>query len=110
MTEQKQMTVAELRQQLADAAGITVAQATTALNKLAELAHEQTKGVGAFVVPGICRVTRVDKPAVEAGVKVSPFTKKEVEVKAKPAYSVVRVKPVKALKDVVGAISISSAE
>jgi hypothetical protein len=52
----------------------------------------------------------VDKPAVEAGVKISPFTKKEVEVKAKPAYSVVRVKPVKALKDVVGAISISSAE
>lgn len=110
MSEQKQMTVAELRQHVADAAGITVAQATSALNKLAELAHDQTKTVGAFVVPGICRIARVDKPAIEAGVKISPFTKKEVEVKAKPAYSVVRIKPVKALKDVVGAISLSVPE
>ena len=99
MTDKKPMTVAELRQTLADAAGITVAQATTALNKLAEVTLEETKTAGVFTVPGVCRVTRVDKPAVAAGVKISPFTKKEVEVKAKPAYSVVRVKPVKALKD-----------
>jgi len=99
MSDTKPMTVAELRQNLADAAGITVAQATNALNKIAELTVEQVKSVGTFTVPGVCKVNRIDKPAVEAGVKISPFTKKEVEVKAKPASSVVRVKPVKALKD-----------
>jgi nucleoid DNA-binding protein len=101
MTDSKQMTVVELRQLVSDAAGITVAQATAALNKLSEVAAEQVKTAGVFTVPNVCRITRVDKPATEAGVKISPFTKKEVEVKAKPAYSVVKVKALKAIKDAV---------
>jgi nucleoid DNA-binding protein len=43
----------------------------------------------------------VRKPATAARKGINPFTKEEVMFKAKPARNVVKVLPLKALKDMV---------
>ena len=58
-------------------------------------------GPGVFKVPGLMRVTVQRKPATKARLGINPFTKEEVMFKAKPARNVVRVRPLKTLKDMV---------
>ena len=57
------------------------------------------KGPGLFVVPGLMKVIMVQKPAVKARKGINPFTKQEQMFKAKPARKVIKVRPLKALKD-----------
>ena len=57
------------------------------------------KGPGLFVVPGLMKLVVVQKPAVPARKGINPFTKQEQMCKAKPARKVVKVRPLKALKD-----------
>lgn len=57
------------------------------------------KGPGLFVVPGLMKITVITKPAVKAHKGINPFTKQEQMFKAKPARKVIKVRPLKALKD-----------
>ena len=57
------------------------------------------KGPGVFTVPGLMKITVVQKPAVKAHKGINPFTKQEQMFKAKPARRVVKVRALKALKD-----------
>ncbi len=57
------------------------------------------KGPGVFAVPGLMKILVVQKPAVPARKGINPFTKQEQMFKAKPARRVVKVRPLKALKD-----------
>ncbi len=57
------------------------------------------KGPGVFVIPGLVKLTVVTKPAVKAHKGINPFTKQEQVFKAKPARKVVKVRTLKALKD-----------
>lgn len=59
------------------------------------------KGPGIFAVPGLMKITVVSKPATKARKGINPFTKEEVMFKAKPARKVIKVRPLKALKDFV---------
>jgi nucleoid DNA-binding protein len=59
------------------------------------------KGPGTFVVPGLMKIIVVQKPAVPAHKGINPFTKQEQMFKAKPARKVIKVRPLKALKDMV---------
>jgi len=59
------------------------------------------KGPGLFVVPGLMKVMMIQKPAVKARKGINPFTKMEQMFKAKPARKVVKVRPLKNLKDMV---------
>jgi nucleoid DNA-binding protein len=63
------------------------------------IGHDLTKGPGSFTVPGLMKVVVVRKPATKARKGVNPFTGEEMMFKAKPARNVVRVKPLKGLKD-----------
>jgi nucleoid DNA-binding protein len=58
-------------------------------------------GAGVFKVPGMMRITVTRKPATKARMGINPFTKEEVMFKAKPARNVVRVRPLRGLKDMV---------
>lgn len=58
-------------------------------------------GAGVFKVPGMMRITVTRKPATKAHKGINPFTKEEVMFKAKPARNVVRVRPLRGLKDMV---------
>ncbi len=57
------------------------------------------KGPGTFTVPGLMRINVISKPATKARKGINPFTKVEQMFKAKPARKVVKVRPLKALKD-----------
>jgi nucleoid DNA-binding protein len=59
------------------------------------------KGPGMFVVPGLMKIMVIQKPATKAHKGINPFTKEEVMFKAKPARKVIKVRPLKALKDMV---------
>ncbi|HUX01658.1 MAG: HU family DNA-binding protein [Phycisphaerae bacterium] len=57
------------------------------------------KGPGVFALPGLLKILVVQKPAVKAHMGINPFTKQEQMFKAKPARKVIKVRPLKALKD-----------
>src|SRR4051794_658553 len=59
------------------------------------------KGPGQFVVPGLLKLKVVRKPATKAKPGRNPFTGESMTIKAKPARNVVRVIPMKALKEMV---------
>ena len=59
------------------------------------------KGLGEFTVPGLLKITTVKKPARKARKGINPFTGEEMMFKAKPAHKVVKIKPLRKLKDVV---------
>jgi nucleoid DNA-binding protein len=58
-------------------------------------------GSGVFTVPGLLRITVKRKPATKARPGINPFTKEPITIKAKPARNVVRIRPLRALKDMV---------
>jgi nucleoid DNA-binding protein len=57
------------------------------------------KGPGIFAVPGLMKIIVIQKPATKARKGINPFTKLEQMFKAKPARKVIKVRPLKALKD-----------
>ncbi len=58
-------------------------------------------GAGVVKVPGLLRITVVRKPATKARMGINPFTKEQVMFKAKPARNVVRIRPLRNLKEMV---------
>ena len=63
------------------------------------LASVNKKGAGAFVLPGLLKVTAVSVPAKKARKGINPFTKEETVFKARPATVKLKVRPLKKLKD-----------
>jgi len=59
------------------------------------------KGPGTFTVPGLMRINVIQKPATKARKGINPFTGQEQMFKAKPARRVVKVRPLKRLKEMV---------
>ena len=57
------------------------------------------KGPGAFVMPGLMKIIVIQKSATKARKGINPFTKVEQMFKAKPARKVIKVRALKALKD-----------
>ena len=59
------------------------------------------KGAGEFTIPGLCKIVVQHKPATKAKKGVpNPFKPGELmDVPAKPARNVVKVRPLKALKE-----------
>ncbi len=60
-----------------------------------------SRGPGLFNVVGMMKIKVIKKPATKARPGINPFTGEETIFKAKPARKVVKVQPLKALKDMV---------
>lgn len=65
------------------------------------LASVHKKGIGAFVLPGLLKITSVAVPAKKARKGIDPFTKQERVFAAKPATVKLKVRTLKKLKDAV---------
>lgn len=76
-----------------------VAAVFDALSTLIE--RDLKKGPGIVNLAGLMKIKVLHKPAVPARKGINPFTKEEVMFKAKPARNVVKVQPLKTLKDMV---------
>ena len=61
--------------------------------------HIKKRAVGEFTLPGLMKIVTVSKKAVKARKGINPFTGEETMFKAKPATTVVKVRPLKKLKD-----------
>ena len=88
---------------IADHVGIHRRDVAAVFHALGSLikADLSKSGAGVFKVPGMMRITVTRKPATKARMGINPFTKEEVMFKAKPARNVVRVRPLRGLKEMV---------
>ncbi|MGE0174286.1 MAG: HU family DNA-binding protein [Oligoflexales bacterium] len=98
----KARTKSQILAALADNTGITKKEVDTIFAVLGDLiANDLAKGPGMFTVPGLMKVVVIKKPATKARKGTNPFTGEEMMFKAKPARNVVKVRPLKGLKDMV---------
>jgi nucleoid DNA-binding protein len=98
------MTKTELLEALSTGSELTKKQVAQVIDVLGEViaTHLGKKGSGTFILPGLLKITRVSKPARKAGKKPNPFKPGEMmDVKARPAHNVVKVRPLKKLKAMV---------
>lgn len=98
------MTKTELLEALSTGSELTKKQVAQVIDVLGEVIATQLgkKGSGTFILPGLLKITRVSKPARKAGKKPNPFKPGEMmEVKARAAHNVVKVRPLKKLKEMV---------
>ena len=99
----KPMSKSEVVSGISDVTGLTKKQ----VNSVFEAMTGQIKkslgrnGAGAYMVPGLMKVSVVRKPATKARKGINPFTGEETMFKAKPARNVVKIRPLKNLKDMV---------
>ena len=61
--------------------------------------HLRKRAAGEFTVPGLMKCTVKRKPATKARKGINPFTGEPTTFKAKPARNVVKVRPLKKLKE-----------
>ena len=95
-------TKSEIMSSLADTTGLSKKDIGTVFASLSDLVGKDVgRGCGLFTVPGLMKIRRVNKPATKARKGINPFTGEETMFKAKPARNVVKIRPLKALKDMV---------
>jgi len=99
----KPLTKTEVMNRLAESTGLSKKEVGGVLDALSSLIGESLgkKGPGVFNVPGLLKIKVQRKPATKARKGINPFTKEEVMFKAKPARNVVKIQPLKNLKDMV---------
>ncbi len=101
---EKPMSKTELLTSLSETTGLTKKDVSAVLDELGVLIEKSLgkKGPGVFNLPGLLKIQVQRKPATKAAMKPNPFKKGEMmQVAAKPARNVVKVRPLKALKDMV---------
>lgn len=97
------MTKSAMLVEMAERSGVAKKDVVAVMGALSELieAHVKKGGAGVCNVPGLMKIKVVRKPATRARKGINPFTGEETVFKAKPARNVVKIQPLKALKDMV---------
>jgi len=99
----KTRTKSQIFGELAESNEMTRKQVADVFEDLAGMIKKDLgkKGPGIFTVPGLMKIKVVRKPATKARKGINPFTGEPTVFKAKPARNVVKVLPLKGLKDMV---------
>lgn len=99
----KPRTKSEIYGTIADQVGISKKEVSAVFDVMQQMiAADLKRGSGAFNIPGMMKVSVRRKPAVKAHTRPDPFNPGQMmNVKAKPARNVVKIRPLKALKDMV---------
>jgi nucleoid DNA-binding protein len=97
----KPATKSEILANIAEATQLSRKQVASVLEALGGQikAAVGKKGPGIFAVPGLLKIIVINKPATPKRTGINPFTKLEQVFAAKPARRVIKVRPLKALKD-----------
>lgn len=101
---QKSRSKSEVLKILAEATGVAKKDVERVLGRLSQLIDLDIsqKGPGTFTLPGLIKIVKIRKAATKARKGINPFTKEETVFKAKPARNIVKVRALKALKEMVG--------
>ena len=99
----KPMTKSEIQATLAERCDLSKKQIDQVFGELGALIGKNLAngGPGVFTIPGLMKIKVVRKPATEAREGINPFTGEKTTFAAKPARNVVKVTPLKGLKDMV---------
>ncbi|MBN1362706.1 MAG: HU family DNA-binding protein [Sedimentisphaerales bacterium] len=99
----KAMTKGEIVSGIAEATDLTKKQVSAVFEAMADQMGKSLgkRGPGVYAVPGLMKLTVVRKPATKARKGINPFTGEETMFKAKPARNVIKIRPLKNLKDMV---------
>jgi len=99
----KPMTKSEILTSLSESTGLSKKEVASVFGDLATLIGKNLgkRGPGVFTIPGLSKIKVIRKPATKARPGINPFTKEETIFKAKPARNVVKILPLKGLKDMV---------
>ncbi len=99
----KARTKSQILSDIADDTGLTKKDVQSVFDAMSGLIKKDIgkRGPGVFSVPGLMKIKVVRKPATKARKGINPFTGEETTFKAKPARNVVKVQPLKGLKDMV---------
>jgi len=101
--EKKELTKAEIVSALAETTGMTKTDINTVLGELGNLIGKNVgkRGPGVFTLPGLLKIEVKMKKATKKRMGVNPRTGEPMEISAKPKSRVVRVRPLKGLKDMI---------
>ncbi|WP_144393714.1 HU family DNA-binding protein [Pleionea sediminis] len=91
----------QMLNEISESTELSRKQVTAVLDELSDIIerHIKKRACGEFVLPGLLKVQTVRKPATKARKGINPFTGEETVFKAKPARTVVKVRPLKKLKE-----------
>lgn len=103
IVKEKPMTKAEIITALAEINELPKKKIKEVLDSIHLLmgSHLAKGAVGKFVLPRLLKMYVVHKPATKPRLEVNRFTGEEMMFKGKPARMVVRIKPLKGLKEIV---------
>ena len=98
------MTKSAIMNEIAQNTELTKKQGSSVIDELSVLIerHIKKRSPGKFILPGLMKIEVKRKPATKARKGVNPFTREETMFKAKPAHNVVKIRPLKKVKDMVG--------
>ncbi len=89
---------------IAKETGLTRKQVSDVFDSLSKLAqqhlHSET-GQGVFAIPGLAKARVVEKAPTSARKGVNPFTGEPITIPAKPARTVIKLQPLKGLRDMI---------
>jgi len=95
-------TKSQIFTEIADQVGISKKEVSAVFDVMQAMVGADLKnGSGEFRMPGMFKVTKKRIPAKPRRKGINPFTKEEQWFAAKPARNVVKVRPLKGLKDMV---------
>ena len=97
------MTKSEIVSGIADTTGLTKKDIGSVFEAMAAQIKKSLgrRGAGAYTVPGLMKLVVQRKPATKARKGINPFNGEETVFKAKPARNIVKIRPLKNLKDMV---------
>jgi len=97
----KPMTKAVMITEIAENTGLNKKQVNSVIDELTIIIerHVKKRAPGKFILPGLIKVQVKRKPATKARKGINPFTGEKTIFKAKPARRVVKVTPLKKLKE-----------
>jgi nucleoid DNA-binding protein len=95
------LTKSQILAHVAEASDLSKKQVAMVFEQISALIEGSIKprGPGTFTLPGLLKINIVKKPAKKARKGTNPFTGEEIMFKAKPAYSVVKIRALKKLKE-----------
>ena len=98
------MTKSAIINEIAENSELTKKQVSSVFDELEILIerHIKKRAPGQFTLPGLMKIKVKRKPATKARKGINPFTGEETIFKAKPARNVVKIRPLKKVKDMVG--------
>ena len=99
----KRWSKAQIVSAIAESTGLSKKDVGSVLDGLdsAIESHVAQGSVGEFVLPGLLKIKRVEKPARAEREGVNPFTGEKITIAAKPASLGIRISALKKLKDMV---------